>query len=725
MMPSLNTDKRLIVAIGAVGLTSIMTQTILLREFLSVFSGNELVIGIVLASWMILTGAGSFLGRFVGKTKHRLDFIIALFLLTALLPIVTVFLLSYLRNLVFPVGTLIGVLESLYCSFFLLIPYCMTTGLLFTLFAQTASEQSKSNLIASVYSWESLGSIVGGFLFNLVMVFLLSTFQSLTFLTLFNLGICFYISLKYGRPLLKYAIPLVGCLVVALTLTLNLDELSKQFLFRNQKLLFYVDTPYGNLTLTQQGDQKNFYENSVLLFSTNDVISSEEAVHYAAIQLPHPKNILLISGGISGTMQEILKYDVDRIDYVELNPWIIKMGRDYTSSLTSPKVHVFAEDARRFLRKTTAHYDVVLVNLPDPVTGQINRYYTVEFLHQLKSKLNEGAVVSFSLLPSVDYLGAEARQLSSIMNNTLRTAFKNVLVVPGMRNYYLASNGLLEIDIGRKIEERGISNSYVNPYYIDDQSLRQRSEAMAQSFYEHTVLNRDFTPVAYYRQILYWLSSLQFSPWVPAGILLLLLAAVMIKLNTISFGLFTGGFAASSIELLLLFSFQIIYGYVYQATGLIITLFMAGLAAGSYYGQKRAHYFGISSFIGTQCAIGVYSLLLPLVLLLLKGAFLGDFMIHAIFILLTVLIAALVGLEFSIASNLRKGEIGTVASELYSIDLLGSALGALLVSTFLVPLLGIVKVSFVIASLSFLSAVMTTLNRKRSTVFSESELAHV
>lgn len=712
-------------AIGAVGFTSIMTQTILLREFLSVFSGNELVIGIVLASWMILTGVGSFLGRFAGKAKHRLDLIIILFLLTALLPIVTVFLLSYLRNLVFPVGALIGLVESLYSSFLLLLPYCVISGLLFTLFAQTASEQGNSNLIASVYCWESLGSIVGGFLFNLVIVFLLSTFQALLLLAVFNLSVCFSVSLKYGRPAFRYALPLVGGLVVVLALTVNLDALSKRFLFRNQELLFYLDTPYGNLTLTQQGEQRNFYENSVLLFSTNDVMSNEEAVHYAMVQHPRPRNVLLISGGISGTIREILKYDVDRINYVELNPWLIEMGRDYTSALTSPKLHVFTDDARRFLRDADGHYDVALVNVPDPVTAQINRYYTVEFLRQLKMKLNAEAVVSFSLLPSVDYQGAEARLLSSIMNNTLRTAFKNVLIVPGLRNYYLASDAPLDIEITRRIEQRHIANSYVNSSYVDDLSLRQRSDAMVRDLSGRTVLNRDFAPIAYYRQLMYWLSSLQFSPWIPGGVLIVLLALVTAKLNTISFGLFTGGFAASSMELLLLISFQILYGYVYQATGLIITLFMAGLAAGSFYGQKRSRPFGVPGFIGTQCAIGVYCLLLPIVLLILKGAHLGDFIIHAIFVLLTFAVAALVGLQFSIASALRRGKIESVASELYSIDLIGSAIGALVVSTFLVPLLGIAKVSLVVASLSLLSAVVTTLNRNRSTVFSESELAHV
>jgi spermidine synthase len=718
-------DKRFVFAIGALGFTSIITQTVLLREFLSVFSGNELVIGVVLANWMLLTGAGSLVGKFAGTMRQPAKLIVIVLLLAALLPLTTVFLLSYLRNIVFPVGTMIGMVESLYSSFLLLMPYCLLSGFLFTLFAQAVSDQIKQNLIPSVYSLEAMGSIVGGLLFNLVMVFFLTTFQSLILVTFLNLAVCLALSLKYGRPVLSSAILMAVGLVLVVTLSVNLDQESKRRLFKDQEVLVYKDTPYGNLTVTQLGDQKNFYENSILLFSTNDVTSNEEAVHYAMIQHRQPRNVLLISGGISGTIQEILKYGVDRVDYVEINPWLIEIGRRLTTSLSDDRVHIFNDDARKFVRHTAERYDVVLINVPDPGTAQINRFYTVEFFAQLRAKLTSGAVVSFSLLPSVDYLGHEARQVSSIMYNTVRGSFQNVLIVPGMRNYFLASDGPLHIDIARRIEQRGINNSYVNRYYLDDQILRERSDAIRQSMDAQAGLNRDFTPVAYYRQLLYWLSYFQFSPWILGAAIVVVLLTVMMKLNTISFGLLTGGFAASSIEVLLLVSFQIIYGYVYQATGLIITVFMAGLAVGSFYGQKRSSTVGASHFLAVQCAIGIYSLFLPLILSRLKDASMRDFIVYAIFLLLTFLIAALVGFEFCVGAILRRGGIASVAAELYGIDLVGSAIGALMVSTFLLPLLGIVKTCFLVALVSFASAVVTMVNRKQFAISSKSELAYV
>jgi len=239
------------------------------------------------------------------------------------------------------------------------------------------------------------------------------------------------------------------------------------------------------------------------------------------------------------------------------------------------------------------------------------------------------------------------------------------------------------------------------------------------------VVNRDFAPVAYYRQLRYWLSYFAFSPWIPGAIGLLILIGTATRLTTISFGVFTGGFTASSVEVLLLISFQIIYGYVYQVTGLIITVFMAGLAVGSMYGQKMSSKNRIVQYIAVQCCIGVYCLLLPMVLSLLKNASESSTLIYAAFSLLASGIGVLIGTEFAIATRLVKEKVSVIASELYGIDLLGSAIGALLISAYLLPLLGISNAFMVIAFLSFSSASAAIAARKRFAIQPTEELSYV
>ena len=61
----------------------------------------------------------------------------------------------------------------------------------------------------------------------------------------------------------------------------------------------------------------------------------------------------------------------------------------------------------------------------------------------------------------------------------------------------------------------------------------------------------------------------------------------------------------------------------------------------------------------------------------------------------------------------RSKNISAIAAEIYSIDLLGSAIGALLVATLLVPLIGLVKVCILIGILNFVAALVVLVKRKR------------
>jgi len=698
-------------AVAALGATSIVTQVILLREFLSVFYGNELVIGIIFFNWMALTGGGSYLGKYSPRIKNKMRFTLIALILMAVLPAATAFLLCYLRNIVFTVGGMIDIIQILYSSFILLAPYCVLSGFLFAYFAHTLSEASASNLITKVYSLEAAGGLVGGLLFNLVVVYLLGTFQSLTLLMFINFAVAFALSMKYRRVTAICAVLAVSAIFLTASILSRPDELTRQMLFKDQDVLYSKDTPYGSLTVTKQSGQVNFYENSVLMFSSSDEAQNEEAVHYAMVQHPRARSVLMVSGGVSGTTKEVLKYGADRIDYVEMNPWLIEAGQNYTTALADEKIRVINEDARIYIRKTKVLYDVVLVNMPDPATAQLNRFYTLEFLQDMKKILNPGAVISLSLQSSADYLSGEAREVSSVMYSTLRAVFRNVLIVPGLRDYYLASDSGLKISIARMIEQRGISNAYVNRYYIDDELLKQRSDYILSTLNQSASLNRDFRPVSYYRQVLYWLSYFQFKWWIPAVMVLVVLSFVILRLDAISLGIFTGGFSASSIEVLLLISFQIIYGFVYQLLGVIISIFMAGLAAGALYRHKIYKKTGIRGYILVQFAIGAYSVVLPLVLLFLKANPLSYGLVYAVYLLLAFSIAVLIGMEFSLAAHLKSGSVPEVASGLYGIDLIGSAAGAILVTAYLIPLAGITTVSFIVASLSFISGGISIINR--------------
>jgi spermidine synthase len=112
----------LFVAVCSFGVSAVMTQLTLMRELLAAFSGNELIFGIVLGNWMLLTGIGSALGKTASRLKSPIMLFVILQILIAILPLADVFLLRTLRNVVFIRGAEAGVTETVASCFVLMAP---------------------------------------------------------------------------------------------------------------------------------------------------------------------------------------------------------------------------------------------------------------------------------------------------------------------------------------------------------------------------------------------------------------------------------------------------------------------------------------------------------------------------------------------------------------------------------------------------------------------------
>jgi spermidine synthase len=706
---------REILPLIVLGFSAILSQIILLREFFLVFSGNELVCGLILANWMIITGTGAFIGRITKGTGSSKNFVFYALVLLGLIPPVTVFLINNLKNIIFQPGVAIGLFQIIISTLTILLPFCLLSGFMFTWLATRLSVSLKTNLIEKAYAFESIGSIIGGGLFSFLFVYFLTTYQILGILLLINILSALTITIKSKLTVYKVFLILASLLFIMAVFVFDLDSFSKKALYKNQELIFLKDTPYGNLAITKTGDQKNFYENNILLFNTYNTIANEEAVHYAMVQHRNPRNVLLISGGISGITDEILKYNVNKIDYVELNPWIFRIGRQYTESLKDRRINPIEQDARLFLKNSPGKYDIVLINLPEPSTAQINRYYTIEFFRLLKEKLNRGAVVSLSLPSTINYISEEEARVNSVIYNTIKRIFKEVLIIPGERNFYIISDGKLSINIGKLIEEKGIDNVYVNQYYLDDSNLKQRSDYILSSITEGHDINTDFRPVSYFNQLLFWISQFNIDLKIVITVSLVILAVLILlisRLNAINLGMFTAGFTASSIEVILIISFQIIYGYVYQTLGIIITIFMAGLATGSLLRNTLIRTPHIKHYFILQFFLAIYSVVLPFIVIFTASLSVHPNLVHIIFFILTFVISFIIGLLFSMATLLQKAPISEISAKVYSVDLVGAAAGALFTSVLLIPVTGILWTSIILGALNALCALITILRNK-------------
>jgi spermidine synthase len=184
----------------------------------------------------------------------------------------------------------------------------------------------------------------------------------------------------------------------------------------------------------------------------------------------------------------------------------------------------------------------------------------------------------------------------------------------------------------------------------------------------------------------------------------------------------TTGFAGMALEIILIYTFQNIYGYVYEKIGLIIAVFMFGLAMGGGLSNRmilqrttaggeglsgkvseRKEKDWIKILMVLEAFVVVYAFIMPLVLNRLSFLFFDS---EYLFMILVVITGVLTGIEFPIASKLyflRKGELGATAGTIDSADHTGAFIGAILTGVLFVPIFGITGSCVIIAGLNLMS----------------------
>ena len=624
-----------------------------------------------------------------------------------LFPMILIALLYILKNLMFPPGTIVGIGYSVLAAFILLFPVCFLSGYLFTTFSTLYSEIKNTNLTGKSYSIESLGSLAGGILFSILFGRFFNSFEvfGITAAIILFFGI-WIMNQEEKKNRWKWILP--GVLIPVIIFAFNPDHYIKKILFPNQEILASKSTRYGNLVVTSQAGQLNVYENNELQFYTENTMVNEEAVHFAMVQHPDPKQILLISGGIAGMIKEIQKYNVNKITYLETNPEIFRSLNKYTKIPSdSDHVEIIKTDIRRYIAKTNSKFDVILINLPPPTSLGLNRFYTEEFFQLLRKHCTNETVICTSLPTTANYAEENALDVNSSLWKTLGEFFTKRLLMTGEKNYFLASNAPLTSSITENIKAKNISTDYVNQYYLNDQLLAMRSETLTSQFDKSVPVNRDFYPYIFVKQISYWLSYFGTKYRLLIIIPIVLFLLLFLRTDHITAGLYTGGFTAASLEVTLLLAYQVYFGSIYLTTATFFALFMAGLAFGSSL-KPVTNFTEFTSYYLLQFILALFALVLPF-LIQAAGKLTVTIPVQVFFYILIFGLATGIGYEFLLASKLRNRNYSETSGENYSMDLIGSAFGAFLTAIVLLPLTGLVYTCLIVATLNIFSGIFAYL----------------
>ncbi|MFH1854129.1 MAG: fused MFS/spermidine synthase [Candidatus Omnitrophota bacterium] len=720
------------------GLTSMVGQIIIIRELIIVFYGNELSLGVILASWLFWVAFGSFaVGRLADKLKPRQNLIANLQLITALaLPLNLILIRNIKSILKIPAGQIIDFVPMLGASFVSLSFICAILGFTFVVISRLSAKKAldPSLGIGKIYLLEGLGASIGGVIYSFFLIKSLSPFENMFMLS----GINILGSILVYRNTLSLIYILALCLGFTLKWPLSLERQTRQAQFKPFKLVESADSIYGNVSVTKRGPNFSFYENGLLVFTSGDLLTSEESVQYAMLEHPRPRNILLIGGGYAGSLDQILKHPVEKVDYVELDPLIVKMAQKYLPPVKDNRVSIINGDGRLFVKKTDSLYDVIILNLPDPHTAMLNRFYSMEFFREIKRVLAPGGVFSFSLTSSENYINHEQAYYLASIYNTLKKEFSDIKVLPGDTAIFLASETkeLLTYDpsiLIKRLKERGVNTKFVREYYLPFKLNPMRIKYLEKAIFESggAKINKDFRPIGYFYHMSLWLT--QFHPgkgllgylekinlkFITLITCALFFAALLIQWFglkgprlpvIISIG--TTGMSEISFQIIVILAFQFLYGYVYYKIGLILTSFMIGVVLGSFCINRALKKITNEKtlYLKTQTAICIYPLILPLIFHYISKA--GPErealarVLESGFLMLPVIAGFIGGFQFPLANKIclaYDANISKTTGLLYGIDLLGSCLGALIIGTLLVPIIGVTQVCFFIAFTNFLA----------------------
>ncbi len=669
------------------GFVTMVTQVIFIRAGLNLFDGNELVTAMIIGLWMVFTGLGALAGSSRPAIIRKDAAGRSGLLFTGILPVLMLIAIYLTKMFFFPYGTSTGILNTLLISSLILLPFCFFSGMYFTVYA--VRYQAKNvDFAGSAYFRESLGSLAGGFFTGFISVFLLSLFQTSLIVLLFTFLIIIF---AYRLNSLQKTLVIFAGIIVTVLLFSGLDKSLEGMMYRGQKVLKTTQTPYGRIVMTETSGQINLFENNILLFSGQDIIHTEETIHFPLSQTVHTDTLLLISGGYKGMLKEMLKYHPARIDYTETDPKLIKLIREFADSSFAPsykRIHYITRtDGISYLKNSPSFYDAVIIDSYAPLTLSMNRYFSLDFIHMVKEHLHPHGILSLSLPTGYNYSDENARELNSVVFNTLKKIFKNVLVLQGQQNYFLASDKALLTDIPYLIEKKGIKTTYVNSYYLNANDLEMRSSMLENEMDPHSGINTIIRPKAFFLALGYW-AGMYGQGLRPIITVIGLIFIVMLILHAgrpLMFNLFLAGFTSAGLEILLLFGLQSVSGNLYQYSAILLAMFMAGLATGTWLGNHH----GIRSDKSSILAAGF----LLIVMVLLSVSVTRMIAFPAIWIniwvnLLNFVAASATGFIFSSSSQLLVKDGKLRVAFLYSADIFGGALGAVTISLALLPLAG-------------------------------------
>ena len=242
---------------------------------------------------------------------------------------------------------------------------------------------------------------------------------------------------------------------------------------------------------------------------SDEFVYHEALVHPSMLLHSNPRTIFIGGGGEGGTLREVLSHaTVERVVMLDLDREVVELCRRYLphhsqGSFDDSRLELIHKDAREYLSDTENSFDVMIMDLVDPMEGgPAYLLYTEEYYEIAKAKLAPGGVLVTQSGPA-GLLSFQ--ECFTTIYNTLSKVFQHTMPlqvhVPAFQTLWgftLASDSTLsslpEEEINRLAAER-IGKEL---RFYDGETQRHMSSLpkyLRTGLQQETRINRDASPV--------------------------------------------------------------------------------------------------------------------------------------------------------------------------------------------------------------------------------------
>ena len=298
-----NPEKALSGLVVATGISSVVSQLLIIREYLTQFQGNEYVIALIFFTWLLFGGCGTLLSRLLPDRIFRADTgkLAGLSLVAAALPVLTLLAIRILRDVVFVTGASTGFYATFGFICFTLGPYGILVGFLLPYSLAVLRAHRPEYAAAQVYILDNIGDCAGGALFAFVLVILVTPLKAVALASgLLALAACNLDRFSDRSVLKKMTAALAATGVLAAGIYWETSSLRPP----TGRLAWYQESKHGRVTVIEDRDQATIFNDGVPLTSSRNIAAAEAAIHYPMSQTEKPGTVLLISAG-SGMLTEV------------------------------------------------------------------------------------------------------------------------------------------------------------------------------------------------------------------------------------------------------------------------------------------------------------------------------------------------------------------------------------------------------------------------------------